>query len=551
MKALITFLTFIIPINLLFGQQNIYEVKYREKFTDTITWPNHKKYSFDADKNRFVSIFIKSSHPIDAELQDSTGKYLTKFSPIEWLINMYYIEYDAKFNGPYFISIKSFDSVKATEVNIHYLVNIPSSDRILKDSTKIDNAIFADCYYNFKLAEDRIISIGPSSDLGASGKLTYLDTKTNRLGIMYPLNDSAFYSPYSFIDSYSDDNKITFHRSGSKITSISWEDNSGTVNKAPLIYPSVVEDVDFYNGEIKLSGILITPEGNGPFPLVVFTHGSGAALRDQGFFLSYFTRFGFAVLSFDKRGAGKSTGDWVISSFDDLADDIIKGIEFVKKTKSIDTAKVGLFGISQGGWVGAIAASKSSSIKFLIINTGSGVSVNKNMTYEFESTIREQGDYTESETSEISTFYYELLEKASNGLPYDTIQKYISEKKGKNWLPLVPLANLPEKARWWKWQELNGHYDNSIMASKLKCPVLWVLADNDKNVPFEISKTGIEKAIISSGNSEFTLQYFSPATHVMVESTSGYLSNVAISERKFVQGYWQLMNQWITNYLSN
>ena len=549
MKSLITFLIFTITNFYLVFQVNSQEIKYREQKKDTLNVGNQSRYFIVAEKDRFVSVFIKSSHQINAELQDSLGNLKSKFIKIDWLTNLYYVEHEVKQTGRLYISLVPEENISSTSVVIDYKINIPNVDRIMKDSLKVDTKLFEKCYYNFKLAEDRIISVGPSAELGAAGKLVYLDTKTDNFGILYPFNDSSFYSPNSFIDGYSDDVLIQFHRSGDKVISMTWKDRKDTFVKVPVAFPSRVEDYSFINGDVKLNGILILPDGNGPFPLVVFTHGSGASQKEQGFFLSYFVQYGFAVLSYDKRGAGKSTGDWVTSSFDDLADAIIKGIESVIANKNIDTSRVGLFGISQGGWVGSLAAGKSPLVKFFIMNTGSGVSINQNMAYEFECIVREKGKYKDAEINEIITFYYNLLEMASHGSSYDSIQKFISTKKEKEWLSSIPLTNLPENARWWKWQKMNGQYDNSVLASKLKCPVLWVLANNDKNVPFESSLTGIKKAIDLSGNKKFTLKHFSPATHVMIKSETGYFSDDVITERKFVQGYWPLMQKWIIDFV--
>jgi len=85
----------------------------------------------------------------------------------------------------------------------------------------------------------------------------------------------------------------------------------------PPPIPTTVDDIedlsaiDFYNGRTKLVGRLTLPEGEGPFPTIVFTGwGSGKTKREQ--FSPYFmTRAGFAVFSYDKRGAGDSEGTFV------------------------------------------------------------------------------------------------------------------------------------------------------------------------------------------------------------------------------------------------
>src|SRR5258708_32080985 len=70
----------------------------------------------------------------------------------------------------------------------------------------------------------------------------------------------------------------------------------------------------FQNGEVRLAFTLDLPTGKGPFPAVVFGHGSGRRTRDDlAGFASEWTRRGFAVLRFDKRGVADSTGAFVFA----------------------------------------------------------------------------------------------------------------------------------------------------------------------------------------------------------------------------------------------
>lgn len=88
----------------------------------------------------------------------------------------------------------------------------------------------------------------------------------------------------------------------------------------------LVEDAVFTNGEITLAGRLYLPLGAGPFPAVVFTHGSGPSGRDNPRYdeeAREFVRSGIACLLYDKRGVGASTGDWRTASFEDLAGDAL------------------------------------------------------------------------------------------------------------------------------------------------------------------------------------------------------------------------------------
>jgi pimeloyl-ACP methyl ester carboxylesterase len=99
----------------------------------------------------------------------------------------------------------------------------------------------------------------------------------------------------------------------------------------------------------------------------VFTHGSGDAGRDNGRYqeeAEYFAEEGIASLVFDKRGYGDSEGDWRTASFEDLALDAIA---------AVDHSRIGLRGASQSGWVLPVAASKSESIRYLILISHRGI----------------------------------------------------------------------------------------------------------------------------------------------------------------------------------
>jgi hypothetical protein len=71
------------------------------------------------------------------------------------------------------------------------------------------------------------------------------------------------------------------------------------------------ENVRFTSGSVSLAGTLVSPRGRGPFPAIVFIHGSGPDSREnyRGQAV-WFARQGFAALIYDKRGVGVSTGDW-------------------------------------------------------------------------------------------------------------------------------------------------------------------------------------------------------------------------------------------------
>ena len=63
-------------------------------------------------------------------------------------------------------------------------------------------------------------------------------------------------------------------------------------------------------------------------------------------FARFLIRRGFAVLGYDKRGVGGSTGDWHTATYQDLAGDVVAAFDYLKTRPDIDPAHIGFLGWS-------------------------------------------------------------------------------------------------------------------------------------------------------------------------------------------------------------
>ena len=160
--------------------------------------------------------------------------------------------------------------------------------------------------------------------------------------------------------------------------------------KGPFPYREVA--VEYPNNAAKgvtLAATLTEPKGDGPFPAVVLISGSGPQDRDETLlghkpFLvlaDYLTRRGIAVLRFDDRGTGASTGDHGAATSEDFATDAAAGVEFLKGRKEIDPKQIGLMGHSEGGLIAPmVAAEHPDDIAFVVLLAGPGVPGDEIMT---------------------------------------------------------------------------------------------------------------------------------------------------------------------------
>ena len=148
-------------------------------------------------------------------------------------------------------------------------------------------------------------------------------------------------------------------------------------------YPYREEEVAFADAaaNVRLSGTLTLPEGAGPFPAVVLVAGSGPNTRNEPIvghelFLvlaDHLTRHGIAVLRYDKRGTGRSTGDYGKATSYDFADDARAAAAYLRTRGEIDPGHVGLIGHSEGGLIVPMVAVRDPSTAFIVMLAGPGV----------------------------------------------------------------------------------------------------------------------------------------------------------------------------------
>jgi hypothetical protein len=233
------------------------------------------------------------------------------------------------------------------------------------------------------------------------------------------------------------------------------------------------ETITFQNGDVTLAGTLDLPAGEGPFPAIVAIHGSSPFTRHNIFNLyisHFFVQHGYAVLRYDKRGIGESTGEFQgvgvedgEATLNDLADDALAGVEFLKNHDLIDPTRIGLMGISQAGWIIPLAASKSPDVAFAISWSGPTCTLGQEIYYS---------DLTAEGTS---------LEEAS-----DMARNYPGSHG------FDPLPSLQE----------------------LDIPGLWLLGAQDSSIPIPLTIEILDSLIADQGK-DFSYIVYPNGNHVL------------------------------------
>ena len=301
-------------------------------------------------------------------------------------------------------------------------------------------------------------------------------------------------------------------------------------------------DLVFRNGDVTLAGTLMTPAGAGRHPAMVLVHGSGPLDRRAILpFASFLVRRGVALFGYDKRGVGGSSGDWHTASFDDLAADVLAAVDLLRARDDIDADRIGLFGVSQGGWIGPLAASRSPHVAFVVSVSGPGTTPGVQGLDHLENELRAEG-VTGPGIADALALARLTQGYSRSGQGWDKVEAAVAKAQGAEWFfpDLVPPAGHWSYAFW----RLVIDYDPVPVLKQVRCPVLALFGGLDLLVPGEKNRAIWEAALKAGGNRDHTLRVFPAGNHLQWEAARGTMREMP-GLKRFVPGYAETITEWV------
>ncbi len=408
----------------------------------------------------------------------------------------------------------------------------------------------------YLLPSGRAVSIAWVSLYGEPARLFFADWETMRYGELKADGADRFWGP-SATGSQERRTEVAFteFRYGHAMALTIAETGEGAPRKAVLANAYAERDAAFANGAVELAGSLKMPQTGGNHPGIVLIHGSGPGTR-LGLEMParFFARLGFAVLTYDKRGCGASGGDWKASSLDDLADDAAAGAAWLAGQPGLDPGRVGVWGISQGGWVGPLAASRSPNIKFVINHSGPGTSIRRQDLFMLGNVLRARdlpAAAVESVLAAYGTLYdfgrgkatAEALDTAMDGLRADPATRELAQPPAKEIVPAEMYKRQAMGDPAWFFH-LDPDYDPVPVYRKLTCPLLVVYGKLDYTVPVDESVRLIEAAVKEPGGGDVTIRVLDGAGHgiIRMDAASPMKPKVPM---ELVREYYDLLTGWL------
>ncbi|MBW8243677.1 alpha/beta fold hydrolase [Muricauda oceani] len=326
-------------------------------------------------------------------------------------------------------------------------------------------------------------------------------------------------------------------------------------------YPYIAENVTFpnKNANITLAGTLTLPREKGPFPAVVLISGSGPQNRDEELmghkpFLvlsDHLTRNGIAVLRYDDRGFGASTGDFASATSADFATDVVSAITYLKSRSEIDGKAIGLVGHSEGGLIAPMVAAGSKDVAFMVLMAGSGIRGDKLLLLQEELIERVLGT-PEPEIKQMLETNGKLFDAIVNSKDDTRLKselRDILEEEGAVTVPegmtKVELISAQIGQFTSPWVKYFLRYDPSSNLGKVTCPVLAINGEKDLQVPPQENLSAIKKAINKGGNSNVTTREFKGLNHLFQEAETGSPLEYAKIEQTIAPVVLNAITAWI------
>ena len=329
----------------------------------------------------------------------------------------------------------------------------------------------------------------------------------------------------------------------------------------PKDFPYIVEDVEIFNPEtnVKLSGTLTAPYDYKCDKIAILVSGSGLQNRDEEIlghkpFLvlsDYLTRNGIAVIRYDDRGYGKSTGDVENATTYDLSLDVESVVKFIRNDSRLKNMKVGIIGHSEGGIIAPMVAARNSDVDFVVMLAGPAIEMSNILARQNYDVIKSSGQSEEiaKQYSKLALEAYKIVKNKKLSIN-DKKTKVTETIKKMN--SLVSEDSSDENAIQesvdvlfspWMYYSLNSNPQDDLC--KVKVPLLALNGDKDVQVYSKDNLEGVEKAMKKAKNKHYEIQELKGLNHLFQKCIFGSPNFYGKNEETFNEDAMKIIVEWI------
>jgi len=291
-------------------------------------------------------------------------------------------------------------------------------------------------------------------------------------------------------------------------------------------------------GEITIAGEIASIEGIEPRATLLMIYGSGGAVKEAfDPWAFWFLQSGFAVVTTDKRGTGRSGGDWRVSGLEELAADAAAVARHAKRT--YPRKPLVAWGASQAGWImpqlGAVGL-----IDRIMMHAGSALTPKAQIVAAVVAELAAYG--FPPEEIERARHYYSLDVEVSRGArSWNEIQQAytVARNSGAEWI-LAPPAAADANER--ILIRRMADFDPEPYWRANRAPVLAIFGGKDWVVPAPANLSALRSMVPPEG--ALTTVVLPEANHLMFRAQTGVTAEYG-SLSQVEPDYFRTMSSWL------
>jgi uncharacterized protein len=322
--------------------------------------------------------------------------------------------------------------------------------------------------------------------------------------------------------------------------------------KPPFPYDAIEVDYDSAAAGVHLAGTLTIPPGEGPHPVALLITGSGAQDRDEtilghkpfAVLADHLARHEIAALRVDDRGIGGSSRGEDDATSADLAEDVRAGVEFLARQPRIDPKRIGLIGHSEGGLIAPMVASRSKEVAFIVLLAAPGVP-GSDLIVEQVGALAEASGASEEEATEARALQREIVDLVvADDDPAAAMAK-VRQLLVSRGSPDGPQIEAQLAALGSPWYRFFLRHDPRPDLRKVRCPVLVIGGELDRQVVAEQNLPELEKALKKAGNRRVTVRRLEGLNHLLQPAQTGAFDEYEKIEVTMAPEALDLIAEWI------
>jgi uncharacterized protein len=309
-------------------------------------------------------------------------------------------------------------------------------------------------------------------------------------------------------------------------------------------------------GHNQLAGTLSVPRGKGPVPAIVLISGTGHNTRDEEVWghkvflvlADALARDGIAVLRYDKRGVGGSSGDYDAATTADFTSDAEAAVTWLKTQAEIDRGRIGVLGHSEGGIIAPDVAVADKSVAFVVMIAGPCIRGDRLFVLQSAMTAKAYGapdDYIAKRKVFDEELYTAILSAPSESAALLRAKKLVAQGVADKIVDANEAETLTQDATR-PWERYFLAYDPAPTLTRLTVPVLVLNGSLDVQVPATENLAAAREALRHNANA--TILELPGMNHLLQDAKTGAPNEYNDIEETMSLTALKIITDWVSRY---